>query len=271
MLRLLYVHPSFGGQGLAWSTPSSGGMTCEVTVATTLAAARYHLASQTYDILVIQGCQVDGDGLAFVREIRAAGLGLLVVFIGAGGVSQEDALAAGADTFLPAEEAMAAHMPLLAARVYQRRWHGEAQAGERRSGAAEQRACPARVLVIDDEATVASVMQRALERAGMEVDVVHRARDGLERLRGARYDAVLCDLRLPDLSGQQFFAQLQETMPHIVRRLIFLSGDVGNDVTTDFLSRSGCRYITKPFELTQLVGVVTELLASTAEGQTKTE
>ncbi|MEN9938380.1 MAG: hypothetical protein RLZZ387_4959 [Chloroflexota bacterium] len=116
-----------------------------------------------------------------------------------------------------------------------------------------------RVLVVDDEVAIGMLVRRALERAGMSVEVAHNGREALELFGVRRYDVVLCDLRLPDVSGQELHAHIQRAAPDTARRMVFLTGDATSPEAVQFLARSGCRYISKPFDLRGLVGVVREV------------
>ncbi|HWQ12736.1 MAG TPA: response regulator [Roseiflexaceae bacterium] len=121
----------------------------------------------------------------------------------------------------------------------------------------------ARALVVDDEMVITSMLCRSLERAGLHAGAAHSGREALERLRSGEYDVVICDLRMPDVSGRELFAQLQAELPAVTRRMIFLTGDTASGDTEDFLRRSGCRYIAKPFELREIIALVDTVLAET--------
>jgi two-component system NtrC family sensor kinase len=117
--------------------------------------------------------------------------------------------------------------------------------------------------VIDDEVTIVTLLCRSLERAGIAADPAHSGRVALERLRSSRYDVVICDLRMPDVSGQQLFEHLAAEMPAMTRRILFLTGDTTSDGTEDFLRQTGCRYVAKPFELRDIIALIDALLAET--------
>jgi DNA-binding response OmpR family regulator len=123
--------------------------------------------------------------------------------------------------------------------------------------------------VIDDEVAIVSLLCRSLERAGIAADAAHSGRAALERLRSSEYDVVICDLRMPDISGQQLFAHLMAERPALTRKIIFLTGDTTSDGTEDFLRQTGCRYVAKPFELRDIIALVDALLAETF-GETRT-
>ncbi len=115
-----------------------------------------------------------------------------------------------------------------------------------------------RVLIVDDEPAVRDVLESALEAAGY---LVQSARDGDEALlmlRTGDFHVVVCDLRLPGVDGTRLYEMMVDERPHLARRFIFITGDTVSPETRDFLQRTGCRSLAKPFRLTQLRQVVAE-------------
>jgi two-component system NtrC family sensor kinase len=119
----------------------------------------------------------------------------------------------------------------------------------------------ASILVVEDEAALAAAVTDALEDAGY---VVVRAADGeeaLARVNAGRFDLVICDLKMPRLDGPSFYRALATALPGFSRRVIFVSGDLADPDTEQFLEESGCRWLAKPFRLTDLLRAVKEGLS----------
>ena len=119
-----------------------------------------------------------------------------------------------------------------------------------------------RLLIIDDDRAVAMVIERVL---GVDHDVttVYRAQDALERLAaGEVYDAILCDLIMPEMTGMDLYEELLRSAPDLTGRLVFVTGAVSSTVERGFLEHVGCPWLEKPFELSSLRGVVSRLLAN---------
>jgi signal transduction histidine kinase len=117
-----------------------------------------------------------------------------------------------------------------------------------------------RALVVEDEPALGDAVAAALADQGFRPD---RALDGEEALRKVRerhYDVIICDLKMPRVDGIAFFREVSATMPHIARRLIFVTGDVAGTEAERFLEESGCRWVPKPFRLRDLVRVARETL-----------
>jgi CheY-like chemotaxis protein len=81
-----------------------------------------------------------------------------------------------------------------------------------------------RILVVDDEETIARVMQRAL--FGYEVTSATTGRGGLDRIRGGEhFDAVICDVHMPGMDGIEFAAELALIAPDLAKKILFVTGD----------------------------------------------
>jgi PAS domain S-box-containing protein len=97
-----------------------------------------------------------------------------------------------------------------------------------------------RVLLVDDDPLVGKALARAL--AGFEVTVVERVADALGRLRaGAAFDAVVCDLMMPDQTGMDLEAALVMGWPDLARRTVFLTGGAFTERARAFVeAHPGC-------------------------------
>lgn len=117
-----------------------------------------------------------------------------------------------------------------------------------------------RVLVVDDDALVRKALARLLR--GHSVDVEHDARRVLERLeRGeADYDAIVCDLMMPSMTGWDFHAALEERFPEFVPRLIFLTGGAFTPEGRAFAGRSALPILTKPIDARTLRKAIREVV-----------
>jgi len=105
-----------------------------------------------------------------------------------------------------------------------------------------------RVLVVDDEASVRVSLQRYLAGRGHEVETTASGEDALTRLKASKYDAVIVDMRMPDLSGEQLFERLRSDDPVHAERVIFTTGDLVNEQMRRFLDGTGRPCVPKPFE-----------------------
>jgi CheY-like chemotaxis protein len=114
-----------------------------------------------------------------------------------------------------------------------------------------------RVLLIDDE----EVLLRALRRSlGRHFDVV-TASSGKEAIamleRGEKFDAILCDLLMPEMTGRDFYRVVAVRFPEVEPAVRFLSGGVFASELRDFIERMPERLLDKPVDVARLVAFLT--------------
>jgi CheY-like chemotaxis protein len=138
----------------------------------------------------------------------------------------------------------------------------EAEMTDRQSTETESSAEPQRrVLVVDDDPLVLRSLTRVLAR-DFAVSSARSGREALELVRaGGTFDAMLCDLMMPELSGIELHELLEQDDPELARRTIFLTGGVFSGQARTFLESVGQPHLEKPVDLK----VVRELLAQLSE------
>jgi len=117
-----------------------------------------------------------------------------------------------------------------------------------------------RVLVVDDEATMRSTMQRLL---GREHDVVTAESGKVARellARDRRFDVILCDLMMPELSGMELHAWLVEVDPALADQVVFITGGAFTASAAEYLRNPKNLRIEKPFETASLQRLTAELV-----------
>jgi two-component system NtrC family sensor kinase len=110
-----------------------------------------------------------------------------------------------------------------------------------------------RILIIDDEPNILEIMSRILRKHGYQVDVFDSGRVALESMSATKYDLTLCDIRMPDMSGPEFYRAASQTVPGLKDTIIFTTGDAVNEDTHHFLDETGLPYLNKPFDLSDLL------------------
>jgi signal transduction histidine kinase/ligand-binding sensor domain-containing protein/ActR/RegA family two-component response regulator len=117
----------------------------------------------------------------------------------------------------------------------------------------------AKVLIVDDEPLVTSALRRALGR-NQDIEIVHSGRRALDLLSApeARFDAVLCDLMMPDMSGMELYAEVERVAPRHLSRFIFVTGGAFTPGAKEFLQRIPNAHVEKPFDPNQIREMVTK-------------
>jgi CheY-like chemotaxis protein len=117
-----------------------------------------------------------------------------------------------------------------------------------------------RLLIIDDEVVFSGSLRRLFSNEH-DVTVVNRGREALDQLRGGRrYDAILCDLVMPEVSGIDLYCELQQIAPDQAACMIFLTGGSFSEKSQGFLDGIGNRCFEKPCNLEQLKAAIREVV-----------
>jgi signal transduction histidine kinase/CheY-like chemotaxis protein len=117
-----------------------------------------------------------------------------------------------------------------------------------------------RILVVEDESTVANLIADVLKEEGHHVEVTLDSQDGLARLARGHFDAVLCDLRMPRLDGPAFYDALAQAGSPMKDRILFITGDTLAPRTRDFLEPRALPHLDKPFLVEELKLAVNAIL-----------
>ena len=115
-----------------------------------------------------------------------------------------------------------------------------------------------RVLVVDDEAGLREMMAEALAGQDARVETAAGGREALEVLARVPLDVLVLDVRMPDVSGPDLWAQINQTNPALARRTVFCTGDVIGAETHDLIAATGCPSVSKPFEWGRFFETVAE-------------
>ena len=131
----------------------------------------------------------------------------------------------------------------------------------RQPSAARTAAGGARVLVVEDEPTVARLIGDVLEDEGFRVDLLLDGREALKRAGSENYDLVICDMKMPGLDGEHFYKRLARAGNPLRERFLFVTGDVIGTNTHEFLARNHLPHVAKPFRIEELTEKVRLVLA----------
>jgi len=127
-------------------------------------------------------------------------------------------------------------------------------------GAGARRLDSPAVLIVEDETALASAMGESFSDAGFLVDHAGDGEEAMARLEGGQYDVIISDLKMPRMDGIQLFGALREQHPEMAGRIMFVTGDVIGTDADRFLTDSGCRWLAKPFRLSDLLRIAKEVM-----------
>jgi DNA-binding NtrC family response regulator len=117
---------------------------------------------------------------------------------------------------------------------------------------------PARILVIDDDASVRKVVTIALEDEGYVVDTAESGSEAIRKSNISFYNVALIDIRLPDMQGTSLLTAMKDTTPKMAK--IIVTGYPGLQSAIDAVNGGADGYIVKPFKMGDLLKIVKEHL-----------
>jgi DNA-binding response OmpR family regulator len=118
-----------------------------------------------------------------------------------------------------------------------------------------------RVLVVDDDPQVLKLLQVNFELEGYDVVTATNGEDALEHVRGDSPDVVVCDVMMPGIDGLEVVRRLRADPETVTLPLVVVSAKAQRADVSHGLQLGADAYVTKPFDPSELLGVVADLLA----------
>lgn len=121
-----------------------------------------------------------------------------------------------------------------------------------------------RILVVDDDPLLAEMLRAMVRACVPEDSSIEVANSGAKAAAllesGAPYDAVLCDVIMPGMSGLDLYRRLERSANPMARRLVLVTGGAITEAMVSALARVPAPRLHKPFELAQLRAVLSAVL-----------
>ena len=115
-----------------------------------------------------------------------------------------------------------------------------------------------KLLLVEDDASVAEVARRLLTRAGYDVSVMRNAESALEALEQHTYDLLLSDVVMPGMSGAALVQEAKRR--HTSLRVVLMSGYPDDDLVAHEIAAQRVAFLAKPFSQTSLLTMVRDVL-----------
>src|SRR5215212_1516151 len=120
-----------------------------------------------------------------------------------------------------------------------------------------------RILIIDDDLDMCTLLSRFLGKKGYDVDVAHSASKGIAKVTEGSFDIVLCDFRLGDKDGKDVLVKIKELSPETI--VIIITGYSDIKTAVDVIKLGAFDYITKPLVPDEVISVIEKALAKPAD------
>lgn len=121
-----------------------------------------------------------------------------------------------------------------------------------------------RILIIDDDMDMCSLLGRFLQRKGYETDAAHSGSKGIAKVKEQLFDVVLCDFRLGDKEGREVLQEIKAVNPHII--VIIITGYSDIKTAVDVIKQGAFDYITKPLIPDEVLNVINKALSQSGNG-----
>ncbi len=118
------------------------------------------------------------------------------------------------------------------------------------------------ILVIDDEESILHLTQEVLSAEGHQVETAGSGLAALELIGRNRYDVIICDWKMPGLSGINLFQELLVKDPAAAKRMLFMTGDVIKNTFQEFLQKHSRTCLSKPFALREFHLAIGRMLSA---------
>ena len=116
------------------------------------------------------------------------------------------------------------------------------------------------ILLVDDDRQLAESLQWILADENFLVDVAHDGNEAMLKVTTSRYDAVVCDIMMPQMRGDDFYCQATEIRPELRSRFVFITGFGNDPKLRAFLNTTGVKCLIKPFPMKKLIDCVKGLV-----------
>jgi len=123
-----------------------------------------------------------------------------------------------------------------------------------------------RVLIIDDDMDMCTLLSRFLTRNGYEVDVAYSGQKGIVKFEEQHFDAVLCDFRLGSMDGKEVLLSVKKIRPSAIVLIITGYSDIKTAI--DVIKQGAFDYITKPLIPDEVLSVLNKALEAGEAGET---
>jgi DNA-binding NtrC family response regulator len=118
------------------------------------------------------------------------------------------------------------------------------------------------ILFVDDDSGVRDMLSSVLNDEGYSVEAVESAKKAVKACEKSTFDVALVDIKLPDMNGTELLNRLKKMQPKII--MIIITGHPSVESAMKAVNERADGYVLKPFEVTELLQMITRLLMERA-------
>lgn len=117
------------------------------------------------------------------------------------------------------------------------------------------------ILVVDDDVDLAIMYKESLEERGYRVTTAPNGVLALKCILQREVDAIVCDLKMPEMQGDKFFQTIERLKPHLCKRFIFVTGVAGDPQFQAFVEQMASQTILKPAPIEKIFEALEKVLS----------
>jgi two-component system, NtrC family, sensor kinase len=117
-----------------------------------------------------------------------------------------------------------------------------------------------KILLVDDEDSILYMLSETLKTEGFDVASTVDGQKALEMLDQDDYDIIVTDVKMPGVSGIHLYWYIEKKKPHLMDRVVFITGDIIDSTTRSFLKSVDNPYLAKPFDMRKFITIIHSII-----------
>lgn len=122
---------------------------------------------------------------------------------------------------------------------------------------------PKTVLILEDDVSLSILLKEYLESLSFSVTVVSSGVEGIQKILAHNFDAIVCDMVMPNFPGDMFYRAVQRARPNLTKRFIFMTGHQGEAKIDAFVRSIRGLMLWKPFQFPDLLAAIQSVIRKT--------
>ncbi len=126
----------------------------------------------------------------------------------------------------------------------------------------------AKILIVDDDYSIVTLLEEILRREGHEVESSCEAVDGMQKARALKPDLIILDFHMPGANGAHLFESLRRNQASRATPILFMSGEASpEDILAEISDPENSQFLAKPVHIDDFRKAVRDLLARAKEAR----
>jgi CheY-like chemotaxis protein len=117
-----------------------------------------------------------------------------------------------------------------------------------------------RILVVEDEPGIQHLFEDVLRSEGHQVETAGNGRAALDLMDHKEYDLIISDVKMPEISGPELYEAIKRKGSAMEQRVVFVTGDLMNAETVQFVENTGRPWLRKPFDIDSIARTISDCL-----------